>query len=174
MNPIAWIPKELLLPLIVGLVAGGVGFGLGGKYVYGKWLDEKAAQAVQAVKIVTRQGQVTVRVVERWKERQAEVQTVTQTIEKEVVKYVPAAADVVLPLGWRLLHDAAAAGTVPQAPAGADVAAPSVTALAAARSVVGNYGAAHSCRVQLEALQDWVRGMYETTNLEPLRWSAPP
>lgn len=170
MNPLAFIPKELLLPLVIALVAGGVGFGLGGKYVYGKWLDEKAAMATKAVQVVTRQGQVTERVVVRWKDREAATKTVTETIEKEVIRYVPLSADLVLPLGWRLLHDAAAAGAVPQAPAGADVAAPSVTASAAAKTVIGNYGAARICQAQLEALQDWVRGEYEISNGQPLRW----
>lgn len=167
------IPDFLLRPALFALAAlliAGAGFTAGSLYVSGKWRQAEAERAVEAVKIVTRQGAVTQRVVVKWREREGAAKTVTETIEKEVVRYVPSVADSMLPLGWRLLHDAGAAGAVPQAPAGADVAAPSVTASAAAATVIGNYGAAHLCRVQLEELQDWVRVMYETTNLEPLRW----
>lgn len=171
------IPDFLLRPLLyaaIALVIGAAGFTAGSLYVSGKWKDAEAARAVEAVKIVTRQGTVTERVVTRWRERAGETKTVTATIEKEVVRYVPASADFSLPLGWRLLHDAAALGAVPEAPAGADVSAPSVAASTAAKTVIVNYGAAHLCRVQLEELQDWVRTMYETTNMEPLRWAERP
>ena len=171
------IPDFLIRPLLyaaIGLILVSAGFTVGALYMSGKWKDAEAARAVQAVKIVTRQGEVTERVVVRWKERQAATRTVTETIEKEVVRYVPASADFMLPLGWRLLHDAAALGQVPQAPPGADVAAPSVAATAAAATVINNYGAAHMCIAQLEELQGWVREQYETTNMEPLRWVAPP
>lgn len=167
------IPDFLVRPLLfaaIGLAAFFAGFVGGGLYVSGKWKDAEATRAIEGVKIVTRQGAVTERVVVRWKTREPEIRTVTTTTEKEVVRYVPAAADPMLPLGWRLLHDAAAAGALPQAPPGVDVAAPSVAASAAAKAVIGNYGAAHLCRAQLEELQGWVRGMYETTNMEPLRW----
>ena len=168
--PIAALATRALVLALVALAAYAAGQIHGRGAVYAKWNDAIAEQAAAATRIITRQGEVTVQVVTRWKERQAEAQTITQTIEKEVVRYVPAAADAVLPFGWRVLHDAAAAGALPEAPAGADVASPSVTASAAARAVVGNYGLCHETRLQLEGLQDWVRHMYETTNLEPLRW----
>lgn len=169
------IPPILLRPLLYAAIALALlaaGFAAGGLYVSGKWRAAEAARAVQAVKIVTRQGAATERVVVRWKERQAGERVVTETQIKEVLRYVPPAADPVLPLGWRLLHNAAAAGAVPQAPAGADVAAGDTQASAAAQAVVGNYGTCRVTAAQLEALQDWVRGMYETTNLEPLRYPA--
>jgi len=161
--------RALVVALVIGAAyAAGQIHGRGA--VYDKWNDAIAEQAAQASKIITRQGEVTVQVVTRWKERRAELQTITQTIEKEVPRYVTPAADPVLPLGWRLLHDAAAYGAVPQAPAGIDVAAPDIAASAAASAVVGNYMTCHTTAAQLKALQAWVRHQYETTNLKPLQW----
>lgn len=161
--------RWLVLALVV-LAAFAAGALWNGDRVHTQWREAEAKAALEATRIITRQGEVTVRVVERWRTRQAEAQTVIQTIEKEIVRHVPNDADPVLPLGWRLLHDAAAAGAVPQTAAGTDVAARDIKASAAARAVVGNYGTCHENALQLEALQAWVRHMYETTNLEALRW----
>lgn len=168
------LPGGLLVRALVVAIVIGAAYAAGQIHgrgaVYAQWNAQVAETAAQATKIITRQGEVTVQVVTRWKERQAELQTVTQTIEKEVFRYVTTSHDPVLPLGWRLLHDAAAYGAVPQAPAGIDVTAPDIAASAAAQSVIGNYMTCHTTAAQLEALQAWVRHQYETTNLEPLRW----
>lgn len=161
--------RALVVALVIGAAyAAGQIHGRGA--VYAKWNAQIAEAAATATKIITRQGEITTQVVTRWKERQAEIQTITQTIEKEVPRYVTPAADPVLPLGWRLLHDAAAYGAVPQAAAGIDVAAPDIAASQAASAVIGNYMSCHTTAAQLEALQAWVRHQYETTNLEPLRY----
>jgi hypothetical protein len=173
MNPLAFIPKELLLPLIVGLVAGLAGFGLGGKYVYGKWLDERASQAAQAVQIVTRQGQATEKVVTQYRDRVKVREGATVTIEREVERYVegkPLALACTLDMRWLRLHDAAAAGAVPPPAAGDDAAPGTVTAAAALPTVTANYAACGRTADRLTGLQAWVRGMYETTNGEPLKW----
>jgi hypothetical protein len=86
-----------------------------------------------------------------------EVRTVTQTLTREVVRYVPAAADAqcVVPVGFVHLHDAAATGVLPDAAGGASQPsdAPSGLALSAVgHTVAENYG---SCREDREALKGW-------------------
>lgn len=152
------------LALALLAVAWVHGYGRGTIKLY----EYQAAQAKAAVPIIVKQGATTERIVVKYRDRAAKVVTVTQTIEKEVVRYVPPAADVVLPVGWGLLHDAAAAGAVPQPPEGVDVAAPGVAASVAIKGVVGNYGACRQTAVQLEALQEWIRSQFQVMNQQPL------
>jgi len=58
MSPVAI--RWLVLAIVVAVAAAG-GWQAGSAHVYGKWLAEKGAQAAAAVKIVTRQGDFTVR-----------------------------------------------------------------------------------------------------------------
>lgn len=170
------IPPILVRPVMyvsIGLAIAAAGFAVGGLYVSGKWRDAEARRATEAVKIITRQGEVTERVVTRWLERQAAGQVVTETIEREVTKYVeskPLALACLLDVRWMRLHDAAAAGQVPPPAGAADAAPGTITAAAALPVVTGNYATCGRNAERLEALQRWVRGQYETTNMEPLRW----
>ena len=141
-------------------------------YYRGKALlfDYQAKQAVEAVKVVVKQGAVTDKIVTKYRDRVRWVREPAQVITKEIPVYVPASADPVLPRGWGMLHDAAAAGTVPQAAAGADVSAPDVAASQALRSVVANYTTCHETELQLVTLQAWVQMQYEAMNLKPLEY----
>lgn len=133
-----------------------------------KLADYKAEQARAAVPIIVKQGEVTERVVIKWRKQVVKVKGDTETIVKEIVKYVPPAADPVLPAGFVMLHDAAAVGAVPAPAAGVDVAAPAIAASKAIQGVVENYGTCKANAVQLLALQEWIRWQYETANGESL------
>jgi hypothetical protein len=133
-----------------------------------KLFEYQAEQARAAIPVIVRSGQVTERVVTKYRDRIVQVKGETVTIEKEIPVYVPASADCVLPLGWVQLHDAAATRTVPPAPGGVDVTAPAIASSQALKGVVGNYDACHVTRAQLMALQDWLRYQYETINQAPL------
>lgn len=91
------------------------------------------------------------------------VQTIREkgdTIIKEVTRYVPAQADAacVVPHGFVRLHDAAAAGAVPDPGTGDADAAPSGVALSAvAGTVTGNYTDSHANSEQLSTLQQALR-----------------
>jgi hypothetical protein len=133
-----------------------------------KLFEYQAEQARAAVPVIVRQGEVTERVVTRYRDRIVQVKGETVTLEKEIPVYVPASADCVLARGWVQLHDAAATRTVPPAPGGVDVTAPAIAASTALQGVVENYAACHVVREQLLGLQAWVRGQYEAMNQEPL------
>lgn len=86
-----------------------------------------------------------------------EVRTVTQTLIREVPRYVTVAADTqcVVPAGFVRLHDAAAAGVLadPSATSSEPADAPSGIALSEVGATVAeNYGA---CREDREALKGW-------------------
>lgn len=92
-------------------------------------------------------------------------ETITKTITREVEHYVPmvvespeARACARLPGGWRLLHDAAAAGVPPAplpTPGTADTPGPTPTD--SLRAVVGNYGQCLAWRDQVIGWQEWYR-----------------
>jgi hypothetical protein len=90
--------------------------------------------------------------------RSTEIRTRTETLTREVPRYVTPADDAAgrINVGFVRLHDAAAAG-VDLGPAGPADAAPSGVALSAvARTVAGNYGTCLGWRQQVIGLQDLV------------------
>lgn len=91
-------------------------------------------------------------------ESSARIKTVTKEIVREIPARIPDDA-CALPPGWRLLHDAAAAGQVPEASAGADGAP--VPAQTAALTMAENYGTCLDNADRLDKLQTWVKGVSE-------------
>jgi hypothetical protein len=112
----------------------------------------KAQAAAEAHKRA--QAEASIRVVTKYVDRVKVVEGRTRTIIKEIPVYVPADSPN-LPAGFRVLHDAAAQGVLPD-PAGIADAAP-VPAQDAAGTIAGNYGICHATAEQVRALQDWIR-----------------
>lgn len=84
--------------------------------------------------------------------------TKIKTVTKETISYVPVyvpTGSCPLPGGFRVLHDAAAQGLLPDAAGIPDAAA--VAPDAAAETVVGNYGTCLENAARLDGLQEWVR-----------------
>lgn len=155
----------LLLPFwryIAGaLIAAAV---VGGIYAKGRndegraWRAKEAATALAAAKKRAElQAQVDT-LSNDLEAARARRQVITRTITKEVPRYVqspaPVCADAGLHSGgFRVLHDAAAAGVDPD-PAGVAAAAP-VDAGAAAETIAGNYGTCGEWRAQVIGWQRW-------------------
>lgn len=168
------IPDWAIKPLVYGLAALALlaaGYVFGQRAVYEKWNEAIGEQAKAAVKIVTKQGAATERVVTEYRDRVQLQAGVNQTIEREVQVYVdskPLALACLLDPGWIRLHDAAAAGAVPAAAVGPDDAGAGVAAAAALPTITGNYARYREVVDRLTALQAWIRAEYEATNSEPL------
>ena len=114
-----------------------------------------------ALSVALEREKATERVVTKYVDRLQVVAGRTETIIKEVPIYVPAdSAD--LPAGFRVLHDAAATGELPD-PAGIADAAP-VPAQDAASTVIENYGVCWATGEQLKSLQDWIRAQQAISN----------
>jgi hypothetical protein len=148
-NPYRWLA-------LAGLVAG-LYFG------YEAWASHQQKigydRAVAEFKTKAEQADAKREVVTVTVERQVqkvvhEVAVITETITKEVPVYVPSDAPA-LPGGFRVLHDAAARGEVPD-PAGIPDAAP-VSAQVVAATVAENYGACLADQKRLIAFQTWAR-----------------
>jgi hypothetical protein len=114
-----------------------------------------AAEQAQVDAAATRaDAQTADRIVTRYVERVRTVREAAAVITKEVPVYVPSDA-CALPAGFRVLHDAAAAGRVPDAADLTDAAPADAQTVAAI--VADNYAACHAIREQLTALQQFER-----------------
>lgn len=106
---------------IVVLAAGALGafcWVKGNQHGTEKLTDYKAAQALEATKINAARERVTKQVITKYVTQTVpKTEIVTQTVEKEVLRYVAAnPTSNCLDTQWRILHDAAAANAIPDAP----------------------------------------------------------
>jgi hypothetical protein len=159
MNPLAWLsPGRWLLALGL-LLALWLGYhawadhqqGIG----YGRAKTEDAERAKQADKA---RAAVAAPIEAAHQAKAAAIVTVTKTIIKDRYVYVKD-TDCALSGGFRVLHDAAAHGVLPQPAAIADAAA--APAADVADTVATNYGTCHQIAERLTALQAWVRAQQD-------------
>lgn len=137
------------------LCAAAITYGVYGVYTagYGKSQAEATARSLQEAERV---APITSEVQRGRADSRVRIVTVTKEIIREVPTFVPADSPG-LPGGFRVLHDAAAAGEVPDPSSRAD-AAP-VPAQEAASTVIDNYGSCRDTADQLMKLQQWVKGV---------------
>lgn len=155
MNPLAFLNPGrwlLYLALAVALVAG-----------YFFWADHigdvreakvRAQYAKQAQEADVARAAVAPPIAAKQAAAQEKIRTVFKTIIKEVPTYV-SINDCPMSPGFRVFHDAAANGELPDAsriPDAAAVPAPDI-----ANTVAGNYEACHATAARLIDLQGWVR-----------------
>ncbi|WP_395055175.1 hypothetical protein [Polaromonas sp.] len=155
MNFLAWLsPGRWLLigALLAALVLG-----------YFAWADHigdvregqvRAQYAKQAKAVDDARAAIAPPIAARQEARQEKIRTVFKTIIKEVPTYV-SINDCAMSPGFRVFHDAAANGEVPDAARIADAAA--VAAPDVANTVAANYQACHTNSARLTGLQEWVR-----------------
>lgn len=145
----------ILLALVLAFGwAGFKGYQLGA----GKLETYRAEQLNAATKINMKRAEVTERVVTKYITKIVpKTEIVTRTVEKEVIRYAESNPGLCLDGAWRVLHDAAAANTVPEPgtiPYGASGAPP--RAAEALGTVTENYAACNRTADRLDALQEWV------------------
>lgn len=153
LNPMAWLnPGRWLLYLAL---AGALWAG------YAAWREHQRelgreqirAEFARQAKAADHKREVITQYVDREVVKVVEqIAVVTETITKEVPVYVPLDSPA-LPGGFRVLHDAAARGQVPDPAAIPDAAA--VAAQDAAAIVAANYGACLENTERLKAWQLW-------------------
>ncbi len=160
MSVIPW-PYRLLTLAALSVALVGFGWIKGAGHVQAQWDASIQQQALQAAAIRERQAQATVQVVTQYVDRVRVVREKGETIIKEVPVYVPVQADAACTInrGFVRLHDAAAAGELPEPARDADAAAADIALSAVAGTVAANYQTCHENAEQLRALQTWVREM---------------
>lgn len=158
MNLIAW-PYRLLALAVLGIALFGFGWLKGASHVQARWDAASAAQQQAQAQVQTRQAQASVQVVTRYVDRIQIVREKGDTLIQEIPVYVPVQADAACTVhnGFVSLHDAAAAGDLPEPTRDADAPAEGLALSAVAATVVSNYQTCHENAEQLKALQDWIR-----------------
>ena len=154
--PYRWLALDLLAAALIGF-----GWIKGAGHVQAQWDAAVQKQTLQAAAVRERQAQATVKVVTQYVDRVRVVRETGDTIIKEVPVYVPVQADAACTInrGFVRLHDAAAAGELPEPARDADAAPAGIALSAAAETVAANYQTCHENAEQLRALQAWGREM---------------
>lgn len=119
-----------------------------------------AQYAKQAREADAKREAITAPIAQKQEAAQVQIRTVTQTIIKKVPVYVKS-TDCPMPGGFRVLHDAAANGEVPD-PARIPDAAPAA-AQDVAETIAANYGTYREVAERLIGLQEWVRAQAEAS-----------
>ena len=115
MNLIPW-PYRWLAVAALATALIGFGWVKGAGHVQAQWDAAIHQQTLQAAAVRERQAQATVKVVTQYVDRIRVVREKGDTIIKEVPVYVPVQADAACTInrGFVRLHDAAAAGELPE------------------------------------------------------------
>ena len=152
-------PYRLLVLTALGIALFGFGWLKGASHVQAQWDAATATQQQAQAQAQTRQAEATVQVVTQYVDRIQVVREKGDTLIQEVPVYVPVQADAACTVhrGFVSLHDAAAAGELPQPARDADAPAEGLALSAVAATVVTNYQTCHENAEQLKALQDWIR-----------------
>ncbi len=157
MTVIPW-PYRLLALVLLAAALIGFGWIKGAEHVQARWDAAVQQQTLHAATVRQKQAEATVKVVTQYVDRVRVVREKGDTIIKEVPVYVPVQADAACTInrGFVRLHDAAAAGEVPEPARDADAAAAGIALSAVAGTVAANYQTCHENLEQLRALQAWV------------------
>ncbi|MGA4418658.1 hypothetical protein ACI2UY_00590 [Ralstonia nicotianae] len=147
---------------VLCVLAAVAGLGVWLAHSYDAAIDraDTAEKAAADLRTQLKGAQVSTVTVTQYVDRVQTIRLKGDTIIKEIPRYVPIQADAscVVPRGFVRLHDAAAAGAVPDPGAGDADAAPSGVALSAvAGTVADNYTDSHANSEQLTALQQLLR-----------------
>jgi len=160
---VSLIPWPYRLLAVAALAAALIGFGWvkGASHVQAKWDAAIQQQTLQTADVRQRQAEATVKIVTEYVDRVRVVREKGDTIIKEVPVYVPVQADAACTInrGFVRLHDAAAAGELPEPTRDADAAAAGIALSTVAGTVAANYQTCHENAEQLRALQAWVGEM---------------
>jgi hypothetical protein len=155
MNPLTWLNpgRWLMYIALTGALWAGYAAWAARQRELGR--EEVRAQYARQAQAADAKREVITQTVDREVIKVVDkIAVVTETIIKEVPIYVPLDSPA-LPGGFRVLHDAAARGQVPDPAAIPDAAA--VAPQDAAATVAANYGACLDTAARLTAFQQWAR-----------------
>ena len=146
-----------LIIALIGAALFGFGWVRGNEHGTAKLSEYIGKQAEEAVRIVTKRGEITVQVITKYVKVQAKTADVAKAVDEGVKEYAKRNRGFTLDTEFRSLHDRAALNALPGATARADVARGAPAAAEVLAGVTSNYAACHRTADRLDGLQDWVR-----------------
>lgn len=149
---------KLIAALVVATLTAGAGWALyekGKEVVYAEWDAEKAATQIEASKKAVSDWNAANAVAQKVAAASVQDRVVYKTITKEIPTYVKV-DDCPMSGGFRMLHDAAATGSLPD-PGASGVNGTPVPAQDVATTITDNYEACRDNERRLRALQDVIR-----------------
>lgn len=153
------LTNRFFIALVSGLALFAAAYWSGWQAHAHKVANGAVKAAAGVVKTIQKQEVVTDKIATEHEQTRERVRTVTRTITKEIPRYVSpeAVSRCDVPDGFVRVHDAAAAGVLPDPPSELDAAPSGVGIDQVAGTVVENYGTCAETSAQLIALQAWVR-----------------
>ena len=146
---------------IIGILVAAAalaGFVKGNAYGTAKLDSFIGKQATEALRIAVVRDKATARIITKYIKVAGATRVVTNTIEKEVIRYEAANLDACpLSAGARSLHDGAANNTVPDSSSTADGTPTGLKTAALVKTCPENYATYHQSADRLRSLQEWVR-----------------
>lgn len=139
-------------------ISGWKLYDLGQDHKQSEWDESIARGKVIVEQLKSKQGTVTTKIVTQTVERIKIVKEKGDTIVKRVEVLIPASTPD-LPGGFRVLHDAAAANTVPDSTEGTN--AEPVPVRTASSTIARNYETCHLAITELQGLRQWVQGQHQ-------------
>lgn len=151
-------PLALAVTLVVGTAIGLRRSGAAAEAAHRNLITARADLAAARAELAsyTAHAAALQKLVDQYHAQSTRTRTITKEIVRAVPVLVPAGA-CPLPDGWRVLHDAAAAGEVVDHSAAGRVDDGPVSAEEAAETVAENYGTYHELADRHRALQQYVR-----------------
>ena len=152
------LPYRLLAIALLALALFGFGWVKGNAHGTEKLTEYIGQQAKEAVRIVTKRGEVTTQVVTKYIEVAAKTKTASDAVEKGVTNYGTLKLDKsFLSVAAVSLHDSAADNGIPDAARAVDGSPSGVETSALVATCTANYRTYHQVADELVGLQAWVR-----------------
>lgn len=155
-GPWAWAARVAVYAALVASIFA-YGWVKGNEHGTVKLTNYQAAQVIAADKIIVKQGAATERVITQYVKVQGKTERVTQTVQQEVTKYVESNPSLTLDANWRLLFNASATNTLPDASGKPDDSLGAPTAAEALQVSTENNARANRTADRLDGLQNWIR-----------------
>ncbi len=114
------LPYRILAMALIAAALYGLGWFKGNEHGTAKLTEYIGNQVKEGVRIVTKQGQVTEKVIVKYRDVAGKTEFIVQQVEKEIVKYAESNPGYCLDARWGLLHDASATNAVPDAAGAVD------------------------------------------------------
>jgi len=160
LSPFSFIvPNKNVFTIIAVAIFGICMYGQGGITERAIWKKKMLALEVELARVETAAANVTVETITKYVTKTKIIKEKGDVIVKEVPVYITKESDdsCIIPDGFRVLHNAAIDGKIPDAPGDTNAAPTAIKLSGVAEVIVKNYSIHNQVVEQLKSLQEWIR-----------------